>query len=95
MSKLSPAFKQVLLRGGDPAPGPSAAALHRLFSRCEETSRKHSLPANHWVALTSASFYTLNTPGSLVHLYKYFDGQFEERARKAACMREVGLKCIS
>ncbi|GAA97871.1 uncharacterized protein L969DRAFT_96252 [Mixia osmundae IAM 14324] len=105
-SRLSSTVQRLIKNAHyDPLPGPSAAIFHEQFSRISREAHQKQFGENAWLALTAAALVTLNSPNGLKHLWTYLkshqtDGtrgrpSEDEQIRRAALMREAGLKSIS
>ncbi|KAI9660441.1 MAG: dolichyl-P-Man:Man(5)GlcNAc(2)-PP-dolichol alpha-1,3-mannosyltransferase [Bathelium mastoideum] len=98
MSKLSDSLKALISAprarpGVIPAP-PRIESVYRRIQQ-EATSKNVGLPS--WLALTTGATMTMNSPDSMITLYKLASSsQSRPRAVEVAeLMREIGLKCIS
>lgn len=104
MPHLPPQLKSLVLsptftggRLAKPLQPPRAALLTKLFQDVSSSASKHGLGWGEWLSITTASLFTLDSPGSLQALHRFSAPAslaIEERTARAALTREVGLKCI-
>lgn len=93
---LSPTFKN----GGrlaKPRQPPKAPLLTKLFQDVSNSASQKGVGWGEWLSLTTASLFTLDSPGALQALHRFSAPAslaVEERTARAALVREVGLKCI-
>ncbi|KAH7130046.1 hypothetical protein B0J11DRAFT_522302 [Dendryphion nanum] len=97
MSKLSPSLK-ALINAAHSRPGPVPAPRHieSIYKKIEHEATAHKLGRPSWLALSTAATMTMNSPDSMVALYKSASESKSEPESVAIAelMREVGLKCI-
>ncbi|KAH7344881.1 hypothetical protein B0J17DRAFT_712515 [Rhizoctonia solani] len=99
-SRLSQGLRHLLtLRGASAVPAPSAHVLDQAFTSTRNTAKTPGL-VNAWLAVTTGTLLTVNSPNSIGYLYKFAtrDGpskakDLPERVAAAALMREAGVKC--
>lgn len=102
---LPPALKELISaptfaagRAAFPRPSPRRELLDDLFSRIENSATSHGVGWAEWMSISTATLFTLDSPGSIVHMHRYAvlspSIELEERVNRACLMREVGLKCI-
>jgi hypothetical protein len=98
MSKLSGPLKALInaphVRPGPVASSKQVAAVYNAIAR-DAASKGIGLPA--WLALSTAATMTMNSPDSLLELYRIAAPSIDQSKKvyAAELMREVGLKCIS
>ncbi|KAF2467737.1 uncharacterized protein BDR25DRAFT_266735 [Lindgomyces ingoldianus] len=97
MPKLSPSLK-ALINAAHSRPGPVPAPRHieSLFHKIEREAIARRVGRPSWLALSTAATMTMNSPDSMLVLYKVASASkpVEEGVAIAEFMREVGLKCI-
>ncbi|PSN62272.1 hypothetical protein BS50DRAFT_613276 [Corynespora cassiicola Philippines] len=97
MSKLSPSLK-ALINAAHSRPGPIPAPpnVGAVYSRIEREATAHKLGRPSWLALSTATTMTMNSPDSMVELFRSASASkpATESVAIAEFMREVGLKCI-
>ncbi|KAI9152273.1 Dol-P-Man:Man(5)GlcNAc(2)-PP-Dol alpha-1,3-mannosyltransferase [Paramyrothecium foliicola] len=77
-----------------PLPAPGQA--HELFQSIARDASKRNVGARSWLAISTATTFTLNSPDSLPVLHRVASSDSSLGGVKAAeFIREVGLKCIS
>jgi hypothetical protein len=97
MSKLSPSLKSLISAAHSrPGPVPAPRNIEALYSKIEREAIAHQLGRPSWLALSTAATMTMNSPDSMVALYKAAGASkpTSEGVAIAEFMREVGLKCI-
>ncbi|CAG9946264.1 unnamed protein product [Clonostachys rosea f. rosea IK726] len=97
MSKLSPSLK-ALINAPFSRPGPLPAPAHakELFQSIAQDASKKNLSPRSWLAISTATTFSLNAPDALPILHGVASAQQPKSdVRAAEFMREVGLKCIS
>ncbi|KAF1992936.1 hypothetical protein P154DRAFT_625775 [Amniculicola lignicola CBS 123094] len=97
MSKLSPSLKTLINAAHSrPGPVPAPRNIDAVFRRIEREAAAHKLSRPSWLALSTAATMTMNSPESMVALYRTASKSQPERESVAIAelMREVGLKCI-
>ncbi|KAK0387859.1 hypothetical protein NLU13_4104 [Sarocladium strictum] len=100
MSKLSSSLK-ALVNAPFARPGPVAAPRHidQLFSGIAKDAASRNISPRSWLAISTATTFTLNSPDSLTSLFQAASAAAPEGlgdgVKAAEFMREVGLKCIS
>jgi hypothetical protein len=98
MSKLSASLKALVnapfARSG---PLPAPAQAHDLFQSIARDASSRNVTARSWLAISTATTFTLNSPDSLPSLHRVAsaDDALGCPVKAAEFMREVGLKCIS
>lgn len=95
--KLSPALKALIAAPhalGAAVPAPSRAACTSLFDRVKAAGQVGN---DTFLTASAAALCTVNSPATLVELYKYAgEGRdVQDQVRAAALIREVALKCIA
>lgn len=97
MSKLSSSLK-ALINASYARPGPIPAPRHiqTVYSKIEKEATAKKLGRPSWLALSTATTMTMNSPESMVALYNTASASksASESVAIAELMREVGLKCI-
>lgn len=95
--KLSPSLKS-LINAAHARPGtvPAPRNISALYSKIEREALARNLGRPSWLAITTAATMTMNSPDSMLVLYKAASASKsnEEAVAIAELMREVGLKCI-
>ncbi|CEL57833.1 Dol-P-Man:Man(5)GlcNAc(2)-PP-Dol alpha-1,3-mannosyltransferase OS=Phaeosphaeria nodorum (strain SN15 / ATCC MYA-4574 / FGSC 10173) GN=ALG3 PE=3 SV=2 [Rhizoctonia solani AG-1 IB] len=98
--RLSQGLRHLLtLRGASAVPAPSAPILDQAFTTTRDSAKTPGL-ADAWLAVTTGTLLTVNSPDSIGYLYKFVtrDSSYrlkevKERVAAAALMREAGIKC--
>lgn len=97
--RLSQGLRHLLtLRGASAVPAPPGPVLDQVFTTTRGTAKTPGL-TNAWLAVTTGTLLTVNSPDSIGHLYQFATrGPSEpkplsERVATAALMREAGVKC--
>lgn len=97
MSKLGPGVK-ALINAAHARPGPVPAPRHieSIYKKIEREATAHKLGRPSWLALSTATTMTMNSPEAMSALYKSASESksTSEGVEIAELMREVGLKCI-
>ncbi|KAF2645584.1 hypothetical protein P280DRAFT_123217 [Massarina eburnea CBS 473.64] len=97
MSKLAPGLK-ALINAAHARPGPIPAPRHiqDVYKKIEREATAKKLGRPSWLALSTAATMTMNSPESMIALYKTASASKPESEGVAIAeiMREVGLKCI-
>uniref|UniRef100_A0A0B7K0W7 Uncharacterized protein n=1 Tax=Bionectria ochroleuca TaxID=29856 RepID=A0A0B7K0W7_BIOOC len=94
MSKLSPSLK-ALINAPFSRPGPLPAPAHakELFQSIAQDASKKNLSPRSWLAISTATTFSLNAPDALPILHGVASAQQPKSdVRAAEFMREVGLK---
>ncbi|CUA76825.1 Dol-P-Man:Man(5)GlcNAc(2)-PP-Dol alpha-1,3-mannosyltransferase [Rhizoctonia solani] len=99
-SRLSHGLRHLLtLRGASAVPAPPAHVLDQAFTSTRSAAKTPGL-VNAWLAVTTGTLLTVNSPDSIGHLYKFATREdsskpkgLSERVAAAALMREAGVKC--
>ncbi|CUA75642.1 Dol-P-Man:Man(5)GlcNAc(2)-PP-Dol alpha-1,3-mannosyltransferase [Rhizoctonia solani] len=99
-SRFSQGFRHLLtLRGASAVPAPPSHILDQAFTSTRSTIRAPGL-VNAWLAVTTSTLLTVNSPESIGHLYKFATRDesskpksLSERVAAAELMREAGVKC--
>ena len=97
MSKLGAGVKALInATHARPGPVPAPRQIQSIYKKIEQEATAHKLGRPSWLALSTATTMTMNSPESMVALYKSAsENQSEKDAVEIAeLMREVGLKCI-
>ena len=97
MSKLSPSLKSLINAShARPGPVPAPRGIEAIYSRIEREATAQKLGRPSWLALSTAATMTMNSPESMVALYRTAGASkpTSEGVAIAELMREVGLKCI-
>jgi hypothetical protein len=97
MSKLSPNLKSLInATHARPGPVPAPRNIESIYSKIEREATAQKLGRPSWLALSTAATMTMNSPDSMVALYKSASKEepVREKAQVVELMREVGLKCI-
>ncbi len=98
MSKLSEPLKQ-LINAAYALPGTLKAPpqIRSTYARIAASAAQKGVGIPAWLTLSTAATMTMNSPASMVELYKLTQSlpSTLEPAQTAELMREVGLKCIS
>jgi hypothetical protein len=65
------------------------------LSRIEREARGHKLSLWSWLAISTATVMSMNSPESIIVLYRYTAAlkPLTERVAIAEFMREIGLRC--
>ncbi|KAH7141436.1 hypothetical protein B0J13DRAFT_526679 [Dactylonectria estremocensis] len=97
MSKLSASLKALVNAPfSRPGPLPAPAQVQDLFQGIARDASRRNLGVNSWLAISTATTFTLNSPDSLPVLHSVASAADDKAGVKTAeFMREVGLKCIS
>ncbi|KAL6407782.1 hypothetical protein AUP68_08807 [Ilyonectria robusta] len=97
MSKLSSSLKALVNAPfSRPGPLPAPGQVQDLFQSIARDASKRNLGVNSWLAISTATTFTLNSPDSLPVLHRVASAEQNGAGVKTAeYMREVGLKCIS
>lgn len=98
--RLSQGLRHLLtLRGASAVPAPPTHVLDQVFTSTRNTAKTPGL-VDAWLAVTTGTLLTVNSPDSIGHLYKFAtrDGSsrtkdLPERVAAAELMREAGVKC--
>lgn len=97
MSKLGASVK-ALINAAHARPGPVAAPrqIQSVYKKIEQEAKAHKLGRPSWLALSTATTMTMNSPESMIALYRSASENQPEKEAVAIAelMREVGLKCI-
>ncbi|KAI5468111.1 hypothetical protein BGZ63DRAFT_346590 [Mariannaea sp. PMI_226] len=95
MSKLSPPLKALINASfARPGPLPAPSQVQALFQSIAQDASGRNLGVKSWLAISTATTFTLNSPDSLPVLHDVAS-QNGDPVQTAEFMREVGLKCIS
>ncbi|KAK5170335.1 uncharacterized protein LTR77_004922 [Saxophila tyrrhenica] len=100
MSKLSEPLK-ALINASHAKPNTLPAPRHiaSVYERVANGAREKGVGLKAWLTASAAATFTLNSPDSLLELYKLAnDAKFKRNENHgvwtAELMREIGLKCI-
>lgn len=97
MSKLGASVKALINAAhARPGPVPAPRQIQSLYKKIEQEATAHKLGRPSWLALSTATTMTMNSPESMVALYHSASENKPEQEAVAIAelMREVGLKCI-
>ncbi|KAF2268708.1 hypothetical protein CC78DRAFT_529705 [Lojkania enalia] len=97
MSKLSPSLKALIIGAAHARPGPVPAprGIESLYGKIEREAKLLKLGRPSWLAISTATTMTMNSPNSMIALYNVAcQSKPDEGVEIAEFMREVGLKCI-
>jgi len=97
MSRLSSSLKALISAAhARPGPIPAPRNIEALYKRIEQEAQAQKLGRPSWLALSTAATMTMNSPDSMLALFKAASSSKPESERVAIAelMREVGLKCI-
>lgn len=97
MSKLGPGVKALIQAShARPGPVPASPQIQSIYKKIEQEATAHKLARPSWLTLSTATTMTMNSPESMVALYKSASENKSEKDAVliAELMREVGLKCI-
>jgi hypothetical protein len=97
MSKLGAGVKALINAAhARPGPVPAPRQIQSIYKKIEQEATAHKLGRPSWLALSTATTMTMNSPESMVALYRSASENKPEKdaVEIAELMREVGLKCI-
>ncbi|KAK7398261.1 hypothetical protein QQX98_012374 [Neonectria punicea] len=95
MSKLSASLKALVNAPfARPGPLPAPRQVHDVVQAIAKDASRRNLGVNSWLAISTATAFTLNSPDSLPVLHRVASAE-QNGVKTAEFMREVGLKCIS
>ncbi|KAF1972083.1 hypothetical protein BU23DRAFT_599789 [Bimuria novae-zelandiae CBS 107.79] len=97
MSKLGAGVKALINAAhARPGPVPAPRQIQSVYKKIEEEATTHKLGRPSWLTLSTATTMTMNSPESMVALYRSASENKPEKdaVEIAELMREVGLKCI-
>lgn len=97
MSKLGPGLKALINAAhARPGPVPAPRNIESVYKKIEREAAAHKLGRPSWLALSTATTMTMNSPESMVALFQSASESKSEADSVAIAelMREVGLKCI-
>ncbi|PWY86801.1 hypothetical protein BO70DRAFT_378441 [Aspergillus heteromorphus CBS 117.55] len=98
MSKLSSPLKALINSpAARPHTVPAPRHIESVYKKIQHQAQSKSLSQSSWLALSTATTITINSPESLTALYRLASTSQSapESVATAEFMREVGLKCIS
>ncbi|GKZ35992.1 hypothetical protein AbraIFM66950_006865 [Aspergillus brasiliensis] len=98
MSKLSHQLKALInAPSARPNTVPAPSNIQSIYRKIQQGAQSQNLSQSSWLALSTATTMTMNSPESLTELYQLASTSqsAQERLATAEFMREVGLKCIS
>jgi hypothetical protein len=97
MTKLSPSLKSLLNETKcRPGPTPAPPEIQSIFSRIDAEATAKNLALWPWLAMSTATVVTMNSPESMTILFQYATASkpLSERVVVAEFMREIGLRCM-
>jgi hypothetical protein len=97
MSRLSSSLKALISAAhARPGPIPAPRNIEALYKKIEQEAQAQKLGRPSWLALSTAATMTMNSPDSMLALFKSASASKPESEGVAIAelMREVGLKCI-
>ncbi|PYH68676.1 uncharacterized protein BO88DRAFT_405532 [Aspergillus vadensis CBS 113365] len=98
MSKLSHQLKALInAPAARPNTVPAPSNIQSIYRKIQQGAQSQNLSQSSWLALSTATTMTMNSPESLTELYQLASTSqsAKESLATAEFMREVGLKCIS
>nr|XP_001390246.2 hypothetical protein ANI_1_430034 [Aspergillus niger CBS 513.88] len=98
MSKLSHQLKALInAPAARPNTVPAPPNIQSIYRKIQQGAQSQNLSRSSWLALSTATTMTMNSPESLTELYQLASTSqsAKESLATAEFMREVGLKCIS
>lgn len=85
-------------RSAHPSPTPKLSSVTQHFQNLQAEAKQNGIGWGEWIAIATATLFTLNNPGSLQALHRLAAGEkagaLQHRTNVALLMRETGLKCI-